>query len=421
MLSNLRKSEFNRNILTLLTGSSVSQAIPILASPVIARLYAPQDFGNFALYLSIVAILGAVATGMYEASIVLPEKEGDAINLLGLSILIATFLTIIAFVISFIIKTYFSESINNKVLLNWIYVFPLSIFISGYYQTFSNWALRKKEFKRIALNKISQNSLVVSGNIGGGFLQLGLLSFIWSSIVGQVGALIFLIINCIKKDNINWKAINKSDIIKNSIIYRDFPRINMFHVLGDTVQASILVFVISVFWGGNILGYYAFMMRILRTPLNIIGTSISQVFYQTASDTYNNCGDIHGLLIKTLKNLFLISIPIFTSLILFAPYAFDFLFGYKWAIAGTYSQILAAWLFFNFIYSPVSQLPIILGKQKKYFLIGLSYNLLILLIVIVTGYLKFDIKYSFGILSITMSIFLLITIVWIIKISRNIK
>ena len=43
------KSEFNRNILTLMTGTTIAQAIPIAITPILTRIYTPDDFGVFAL------------------------------------------------------------------------------------------------------------------------------------------------------------------------------------------------------------------------------------------------------------------------------------------------------------------------------------------------------------------------------------
>ena len=52
------KSEFSRNVLTLMTGTTIAQAIPIGISPILTRIYSPEDFGLFALFLAITNIIG---------------------------------------------------------------------------------------------------------------------------------------------------------------------------------------------------------------------------------------------------------------------------------------------------------------------------------------------------------------------------
>jgi O-antigen/teichoic acid export membrane protein len=83
------KSEFAKNVLTLMTGTTIAQAIPIAISPILTRIYTPEDFGVFALYMSLASIISVVATGRYELAIMLPKKDDDAINIVALSTLIS--------------------------------------------------------------------------------------------------------------------------------------------------------------------------------------------------------------------------------------------------------------------------------------------------------------------------------------------
>ncbi len=71
MINKLKpKSEFSRNVLTLMAGTTIAQAIPIGISPILTRLYTPSDFGVYALFLSIATIFGSIANGRYELKII---------------------------------------------------------------------------------------------------------------------------------------------------------------------------------------------------------------------------------------------------------------------------------------------------------------------------------------------------------------
>lgn len=61
MLNRLKpKSEFSRNVLTLMTGTTIAQAIPMAISPILTRIYTPAYVGVFALYMSLVYIIGII-------------------------------------------------------------------------------------------------------------------------------------------------------------------------------------------------------------------------------------------------------------------------------------------------------------------------------------------------------------------------
>ena len=42
----LHLNDFAKNIITLMTGTTAAQIIPFAVSPVLTRLYSPDDFGH---------------------------------------------------------------------------------------------------------------------------------------------------------------------------------------------------------------------------------------------------------------------------------------------------------------------------------------------------------------------------------------
>jgi O-antigen/teichoic acid export membrane protein len=110
---------------------------------------------------------------------------------------------------------------------------------------------------------------------------------------------------------------------------------------------------------------------ILSLPIALIGQAIGQVFFNKCSELINSGGSVYLLLKRTLVILFFSAIVPFTVLFFFGRDIFAFIFGSNWAIAGYFSEILAIGTFFNFIVSPLSNLPIVLKKQKQYFILGL--------------------------------------------------
>ena len=76
------KSKFSRDVLTLVTGTSIANVIPIIIMPVLTRLWSPNDFGVFAIYIAFVGILGAVSAGRLDMALILPKKNKDAAGIL---------------------------------------------------------------------------------------------------------------------------------------------------------------------------------------------------------------------------------------------------------------------------------------------------------------------------------------------------
>ena len=67
----------------------------VLTSPVLTRLYTPEDFGVLAVYASIVSVLVVVTSLRYELAIPLPADDNTAANLLLLALAIVVALTLL--------------------------------------------------------------------------------------------------------------------------------------------------------------------------------------------------------------------------------------------------------------------------------------------------------------------------------------
>ena len=52
-----------------MSGTMIAQAVPVLVSPVLTRLYSPAELGNLALFVSIINVAGTVIAGRYEMAI----------------------------------------------------------------------------------------------------------------------------------------------------------------------------------------------------------------------------------------------------------------------------------------------------------------------------------------------------------------
>ena len=77
-LPGILKTEFVRNALILISGTSFAQGFAIAIYLILTRIYTPEDFGLFALYMSILSITMIFSTAKYELSIMLPDNDEDA-------------------------------------------------------------------------------------------------------------------------------------------------------------------------------------------------------------------------------------------------------------------------------------------------------------------------------------------------------
>ena len=78
-------SDYWRSVSTVLGGMVLAQAIPIVASLIIARIYIPAEFGIYSIWLGIVSIISVIVTGRLEHAVGL-EETGEPRNKITITI-----------------------------------------------------------------------------------------------------------------------------------------------------------------------------------------------------------------------------------------------------------------------------------------------------------------------------------------------
>jgi O-antigen/teichoic acid export membrane protein len=98
-------------------------------------------------------------------------------------------------------------------------------------------------------------------------------------------------------------------------------------------------------------------------PRNLIGNSISQVFFPSASEAHH-AGTL-GILVEKIFRV-LLKLSVFPLLVLtfVADDMFVVFFGETWRLAGVISQFLSVWIIFWFISSPISTIITVHEKLK---------------------------------------------------------
>ncbi len=365
MLEKFQKSEFTRNVFTLTSGTAIAQAIPVVLSPVLSRIYSPEEFGILALFMSVAAVLSVIATGRYELAIMIPENKKDAYNVLAISLLISFITAIFSLILVLLLRKPAVVFFDEPNIGPWLFLIPVVVLFAGIYQSFNYWSTRQKTFRLNAVSRVSQSTTNVITSLGLGIAKAGPAGLIAGYIIGQVFAGLILMVNFFKDMKEFFGQVSWQDMKVNAHKYKSFLRINTPHAFIDSLQDNGIVYVIMYFFSKMILGSYSFAYRLLKLPVGLIGGSIYQVFYQKASELAAKGEDIRPMILKIYKRLFTWGLPFFIILFLFTPEIFGFIFGENYRTSGEIARILIPWIFINFIVSPVSCVALIKNKQKQ--------------------------------------------------------
>lgn len=354
MLTKLKpKSEFSRNVLTLMTGTTIAQAIPIAISPILTRIYTPEDFGVYALFVAVTAIFGSIANGRYELAIMLPKKDEDAINIFALGFIITCFISLILLVLVVLFNDYFTTLLGNEEISFWLYFVPLTVFFTGLWNILNYFNNRRKNYKDLRNATIVKSIVLATIHLSVGFIKQGVTGLISGQIFSQLFANTRLLKN-ILKDKILISKISKVKVIALAKKYKDFPKHSMVPSLLNTLTSQLTSIMIPKMFSFVISGYFFFAIKIVNLPTSLISGALGQVYLQQITENKNNGIKNIKIFKKTLKKLFLIALPIATIGYFLSPYIFPIIFGEDWFISGEIAQYLFLIFLISFCVSPLS-------------------------------------------------------------------
>lgn len=356
-------SEINRNIAKVFSGTLVAQIIPIAISPILTRIYTPEDFGLYSVYFSITAILSILANLRLDLSILLPKKDKEAEDMVWVSILTAIIISgVIGFIVLFA-KDVLGGLLNINESIYLLFLLPFTTLFLGASQPLYVWYNRLSNYKTIIQGRIIRSLVTSLSSLSLYFAPLTGLGLILGEMLGHLSASSFLLKK--KKNKGSFKSITKRymDSLER---YKNFPKYGVFSgILDKGALNSPAILITSLFNAISSAGFFSLSYRVVASPAAILSNSIMEVFRQEAMTALNDKDSCRNLFVKTFIKLFLIGSPLFLIGYFTIEWLFQFVFGDEWLIAGTYSKIMMPLFFLQFVTSPLS-IVIILREKQKY-------------------------------------------------------
>ena len=409
IMTQLNNNASLKHIAMIAGGTTLAQGINILSTPILSRIYSPEDFGVTAVFISMVSILSVISALRYDLAIPLPKTERYAD-----AVILVSFLAQIIFVLLLTIIIYLlPDSLMHKARLEAL--IPYKIFISvgvlgtGIYGMLTQWAIRRQCFNVIAKTKITQITAGIITKMVLGVLRISPLGLILGDIVSKMGGLGSLLIGILTERSLpKW---NFQDIKRVAIRYKNFPLFDIWTAIFNVAGYQLIPYLSLIYYDSRTTGYFAMANNLLMLPGALIGTAIGQVFLQRAAIAYYE-GSLKEVTIKTYHNLLVTGIYPGLFLSLTAPYLFSVILGSEWKEAGIFAMIMGPWAIAMFIQSPLSNILSILGKQKQAMLIEILYSLARIAASII-GTIWNDAKTSIFLLMLTGLIFTIIRLWYI--------
>ena len=180
----LPKGRLRRAVVVLMTGSAFGQLLVLAASPLLTRLYTPEDFGVLGVFTALLMIFGIAVSLRYELAIPLAEDDARMVNLLALSLVLTLLVSSLVGVAVWLRGELLAGWLKTEALWPLLWLLPIGLLAMGCNRALIHWAIRRQKFGQIARRQIGRSVGQVIIQIGCGYLALGPIGLLLDAVMG---------------------------------------------------------------------------------------------------------------------------------------------------------------------------------------------------------------------------------------------
>lgn len=332
-----------RATLTLLAGSALAQAIPLLLGPWIARLYTPAEYGQFSLVWTVASNLAVVGCARYEFALALEISDKGAAALLALCLRLLLAMTAMAILVGAAWMVWADLSVAAAL--------PLIVLALAASQALAQWAGRAGRFAVLAWGRVVQWGGGAIAQVGLGLLHAGPWGLVGGAALATAAA---AALQARPAPVGGWRPLLESQPLRDvAHKHRDFPLLNTPHAFAGALQDTLAIALLAAWLGDAQAGAWALALRYLKAPASLVGGSLSQALYPRLTQA-GNLIEARTLVRHNMLLLAAIALPLMLALLAFGPWLFATVFGPEWRGAGELARSLAPYIALHFIASPLS-------------------------------------------------------------------
>lgn len=355
-----------RNVSLVMFGTAVAQLSWFAFTPVLTRLYSPEEFGVFALFTSLIGAVSPILTGRFEVAALVSPCSLSTSKLISIAFLFgAVTSAILALVIPVNIVNFeflLLDSIStNPALQSAILFFTFySVVAVTILKAYCNCVSDALCLSASAIIQVGF-SIIVAISVGalGGPIN----GLILGSIAGTCSAAIFILIRKTAGLSVFLREKINSDLIVELKVKAPFAFWNTVSATVDNVTQVLPIFFLSSFMGGEMLGVYALATRIAWAPSAVVAAALSPALMVAIAKSLKHGRSPALAIFSVAGKLAMLAVPFGVLAFFFAEPIFAWFFGESWRLTGVILAILAPAFVLRFIGGSLSGCMISLGRN----------------------------------------------------------
>ena len=358
----LRASHYVANVGWLVRGNLFAQLVQLAALPVISRLYTPAEFGQLTVFLAFTGFAVIGLTLRLESALLI-ARDREVKPLVRLSFLLLVGTAVIFSLLLWTLREY--NILGHGVLPEGSAGLVAFVLLGvGAFNVGRIICLRHGEARQLAAARIWRATSNVSTKIVAGFAGLGVGGLLLGEAVGAwfaSGRVRVFDLAKMVSGTVSQRRM-KTLLCR----YRRFVQLELPSNLIDQLAIALPVPMLVTVGGAGAAGAYGIARLVVAVPNAQIGNAVADAFQLRAGELgrQRQTGQIQGLMVRTVKTLFVLGLIPYGAIALLSPWLFPFVLGANWSLAGKMASVISIWLFAALIVGSVSRLLSVIQRQE---------------------------------------------------------
>jgi O-antigen/teichoic acid export membrane protein len=342
---------FLRHAFAISSGVAVAQAITVLSSPIISRLYPPSVYGTAATLASLSAIGAVVATLRFDVAVPIAKDDEEALSLTATSLVSATVLSLLGAAMLLVFpqdvlgKVGFSADIWD---LRWLV--PVLVITSAFQTTIAQFGTFRRAYSALATAQVAQ-----SAASSGVKIVVGLITpSVGGLVAGELARRALGMEVVVRRSGLRIRDVLERCGVRRlratAVAHRRYPIFVLPSSVLNAISLQAPVVILAARFSTVESGLYALGLAAVQMPLNLIEAGVSSAFISRIRE-FERAGRLEEVITKMVQALALVSAPGFAMCAVWGPELMAIVFGEQWREAGTYLALLTPWLFIGFVFS----------------------------------------------------------------------
>lgn len=351
-----RGSRLGRNMSAVALGQLIAQTIALVSTPILTRLFLPEDFALLAVFVGAVALATCVSTWRFEWAVPIARSASLAAACIALG-LITTFLVpsigASVLLLGAALPGEFSRLIDHT---GTTALLGLAIFLVGADALLQGWLTRSGDIQILGVARVLQTLTTTALSILLWYETRDGHALVWG-IVGGYLASILVVLSRTGGLWVHLSHLRISSLRRGLRRFGNMTSLSVASSINQTAVLHLLPVLLLMFHTPTEVGWFALVQRIAIGPVGFISAAVTQGFWSEASQLiHKDPARLRDLYLKITRLLALLALPLMVICALGPLFVGPLLGRQDWDGAGWVLTAIVPMIFGMVAVSPLNHL-----------------------------------------------------------------